>query len=79
MTVGVTEEKRTPANRGRPRKTVPVTTADFYHGEAPPDKTVDLDFSVTAADDAQKHPESKARSSGEVSVLTPSMCSGFCI
>lgn len=66
--MSVTEEKRTPGNRGRSRKTVPVTTDEFYHGKAAvaTDNTANLDFSVTAADDAQKHPESKSRPSGEV-------------
>ncbi len=63
-TVSVSEEKRPPGNRGRPRKTVPVTTDSFYHDSTAKDKTANLDFSVTAADDTQKHPESKSRSSG---------------
>lgn len=65
MTVSVSEEKRTPGNRGRPRKTVPVTTNSFYHKDTATDKTTNLDFSVTAADDTVKHPESKSKPSGE--------------
>lgn len=63
--VSVSEEKRPPGNRGRPRKTVPVTAGGLYHDDAAKDETAHLDFSVTAADDTQRHPESKSRSSGE--------------
>lgn len=65
MTVSVNEEKRTSGNRGRPRKIVPVTTDNFYDDNTATDKTADLDFNVTAADDTGKHPESKSKSSGE--------------
>ncbi|XP_023253186.1 zinc finger protein 276 isoform X1 [Seriola lalandi dorsalis] len=76
MTASVSEEKRTSGNRGRPRKTVPVTTDNFYHGNAATDKTVNLDFSVRAADATQKHPESKSRSSGRLSTAICRLCHG---
>ncbi|XP_047452678.1 zinc finger protein 276 isoform X2 [Mugil cephalus] len=57
---GVGEEKRTPGNRGRPRKTAAVTADGFYH---------DNDLGLTTADDTQKHPESKSRSSGRLSTV----------
>lgn len=63
-TVSVIEEKRPPGSRGRPRKTVPVTTNSFHYNAAE-HKTANFDFSVTAADNTQKHPESKTKSSGE--------------
>ncbi|XP_022624279.1 zinc finger protein 276 [Seriola dumerili] len=76
MTASVSEEKRTSGNRGRPRKTVPVTTDNFYHGTAATDKTVNLDFSVRAADATQKHPESKSRSSARLSTAICRLCHG---
>ncbi|XP_018559182.1 zinc finger protein 276 [Lates calcarifer] len=76
MTVSVSEEKRTPGNRGRPRKTVPVTTNSFYHKDTATDKTTNLDFSVTAADDTVKHPESKSKPSGRLSTAICRLCHG---
>lgn len=64
QTTGSVSEEKSPPER-RPRKTVPVTTDTFYQNTTAKDKTADLDCSVTAADDTQKHPESKSRSSGE--------------
>lgn len=63
-TVGVGTEKRPPGNRGRPRKTVPVTTDSFYHDNTAKDKTANVDCRVAASDDTQKYPQSKSRSSG---------------
>ncbi|XP_044047749.1 zinc finger protein 276 isoform X2 [Siniperca chuatsi] len=74
--VNVSEEKRPPGNRGRPRKTVPVTTDSSYHDNTAKDKTVNLDFSVTAADDTQKHLECKSRSSGRLSTAICRLCHG---
>ncbi|GLD72361.1 zinc finger protein 276-like protein [Lates japonicus] len=76
VTVSISEEKRTPGNRGRPRKTVPITTDSFYHDDAATDKTANLDFSVTAADDTAKHPESKSKSSGRLSTAICRLCHG---
>lgn len=64
-TVSINEEKKQPGNRGRPRKTVPETTDSFYHDNTAKDKKATLDFSVMAADNTQKHSESKSNSSGE--------------
>ncbi|XP_059191152.1 zinc finger protein 276 [Centropristis striata] len=75
-TVSVSEEKRPPGNRGRPRKTVPVTTDTFYQDNAAKDKTANLDCSVTAAEDTQKHPESQSRSSGRLSAAICRLCHG---
>ncbi|XP_075931824.1 zinc finger protein 276 isoform X1 [Anarhichas minor] len=70
------EEKRPPGNRGRPRKTVPATSDSFYHDDAAAeDKTAVC--SVTAADDSQKHPESKSRASaGRLSTAICRLCHG---
>ncbi|XP_029289896.1 zinc finger protein 276 isoform X2 [Cottoperca gobio] len=75
-TVSVIEEKRPPGNRGRPRKTVPVTTDRFYNDDTAKDKTANLDCSVTAADNTQKHTESKTRSSGRLSTAICRLCHG---
>lgn len=76
MTVDVTEEKRSPGNRGRPRKTAPVTADSFYLDNAATEKTVHADFNVTTAEDAQKRPENKSRSSGRVSAAVCRLCHG---
>lgn len=70
--VSVSEEKRPPGNRGRPQKTVPVTTYSFYNTAK--DKTANSDFSQAAADDTLKHPECKSRSSGEWLIPTLMCC-----
>ncbi|XP_019113765.2 zinc finger protein 276 isoform X1 [Larimichthys crocea] len=76
-TASISEAKRPPGNRGRPRKTVPVTTDGFYHDNAAKDETADVDFSVTAAEDVQKHPESKSKSSaGRLSAAVCRLCHG---
>lgn len=73
----VSEEKRPPGNRGRPRKTVPVTTDRFCRENTSKDKTANLDFSVTAAEHIQKHPESKSKSSaGRLSTAICRLCHG---
>ncbi|KAF3854349.1 hypothetical protein F7725_022404 [Dissostichus mawsoni] len=41
----VTEEKKPSGNRGRPKKTVPVTTDNLYHDDAAKDNMADLDCS----------------------------------
>lgn len=64
MPVDVTSEKRSPGNRGRPRKTAAVTADSFYLNDCATEKTTDADFNVTTVEDAQKHPETKSRSSG---------------
>ncbi|XP_030280582.1 zinc finger protein 276 isoform X1 [Sparus aurata] len=75
-TVSVIEEKRPPGSRGRPRKTVPVTTNSFHYNAAE-HKTANFDFSVTAADNTQKHPESKTKSSaGRLSTAICRLCHG---
>ncbi|KAM8750467.1 zinc finger protein 276 isoform 2-T2 [Acanthopagrus schlegelii] len=73
--VSVLEETRLPGNRGRPRKTVPVTTNSF-HDNAAEHKTANFDFSVTAVDNTQKHPESKTKSSGRLSTAICRLCHG---
>lgn len=75
-TASVSEEKRPPGNRGRPRKTVPVTTDSFYHDNTAKDEAANLDCSVTAAEDTQKHPENKSRSSGRLSTAVCRLCHG---
>lgn len=74
-TVSVSEEKRPPGNRGRPRKTGPVTADSFYHDNTSEDKTAN--FNMTAADDTQKHPDSKSKSSGECLSTSPNVLSLF--
>ena len=61
----VTEEKKPSGNRGRPKKTVPVTTDNLYHDDAAKDNMADLDCSVNAAVDTQKPPEGKTRAAGQ--------------
>ncbi|XP_042352746.1 zinc finger protein 276 isoform X2 [Plectropomus leopardus] len=73
-TVSISAEKKPPGNRGRPRKTAPVTSDNFYHDAN--DKTANSDCRVTAADDTQKHPESKSRSSGRLSAAVCRLCHG---
>ncbi|XP_034541106.1 zinc finger protein 276 [Notolabrus celidotus] len=68
---GFSEEKRPAGNRGRPRKTVPATTESFYEAKDEP-----ANFSVTAADDTQKHPESKSRPTGRLSAAVCRLCHG---
>nr|XP_020498177.1 zinc finger protein 276 [Labrus bergylta]XP_020498185.1 zinc finger protein 276 [Labrus bergylta]XP_029134777.1 zinc finger protein 276 [Labrus bergylta] len=75
-TVSVSGEKRQTGNRGRLRKTVPVTTDGFYHENTAKDKTADSDFSVTAADDTQTHPGSMSRPSGRLSAAICRLCHG---
>ncbi|XP_055365960.1 zinc finger protein 276 isoform X2 [Betta splendens] len=53
------------------RKTVHVTTDDFYHDKAAADKTVDLDFSVTVADN-----QKQSKSSGRLSTAVCRLCHG---
>ncbi|XP_063761064.1 zinc finger protein 276 isoform X2 [Eleginops maclovinus] len=72
----VTEDKKPPGNRGRPKKTVPVTTDNLYHGDAAKDSTANLDGSVKAADDTQKPPEGKTRASGRLSTAICRLCHG---
>ncbi|XP_008291793.1 zinc finger protein 276 isoform X2 [Stegastes partitus] len=68
------EEKRPSGNRGRPRKTV---AADGFYGDAAAtDKTANSDFSRTTADDTQKHPENKSRTSGRLSTAVCRLCHG---
>ncbi|XP_035521020.1 zinc finger protein 276 isoform X2 [Morone saxatilis] len=75
-TVSVSEEKRPPGNRGRPRKTVHVTADSFYHDSTANNKTANLDFSVTAADNTQIHTETKSKSSGRLSTAVCRLCHG---
>ncbi|XP_033491385.2 zinc finger protein 276 isoform X1 [Epinephelus lanceolatus] len=76
-TVSVGTEKRPPGNRGRPRKTVPVTTDSFYHDNTAKDKTANIDCRVAASDDTQKYPQSKSRSSaGRLSTAVCRLCHG---
>lgn len=70
-----TEVMGPPGNSGRPRKTVPVPTDSFYHENTTKDKNANSDHSVTTADDTQKHPESKSRSSGECLSTSPNALS----
>ncbi|XP_069019000.1 zinc finger protein 276 isoform X1 [Embiotoca jacksoni] len=72
----VVEEKRPPGNRGRPRKTAPVTADSFYRDDVATDQTANSDCGVTPADDAQKRPESKSRSSGRLSTAVCRLCHG---
>ncbi|XP_063333725.1 zinc finger protein 276 [Pelmatolapia mariae] len=76
MPVDVTSEKRSPGNRGRPRKTAAVTTDSFYLNDSATEKTTDVDFNVTTAENAQKHPETKSRSSGRLSAAVCRLCHG---
>lgn len=55
----VSAGKRPPGNRGRPRKTGPVTSDSFYHENAATHMTSNSDFNVT---DTKKHTESKVKS-----------------
>ncbi|XP_023126288.2 zinc finger protein 276 isoform X2 [Amphiprion ocellaris] len=75
-TADVGGEKRPSGNRGRPRKTVAVTTDGFYGDAAANDKTANSDFSRTTADDAQKHPENKSRTAGRLSTAVCRLCHG---
>lgn len=68
-TLSVSEQKL--GHRGRPRKTVPGTTDGFYRDDAPNDKTPN--FNVTAADETQKRPDSKSKSSGECLSSSPTV------
>lgn len=64
------EEKRPAGTRGRQRKAVPETAGSFYLDNAVKHKPAKLELGVTAAaDDTQKHPESKSKLSGESSRL----------
>lgn len=72
-TVSASEGKRPPGNRGRPRKTAPVTEESFYHDNAATHVTANSDFSVT---DTKKHPESKSKSSGRLSTAICRLCHG---
>lgn len=76
MPVDVTSEKRSPGNRGRPRKTAAVTTDSFYLNDCATEKTTDADFNVTTVEDTQKHPETKSRSSGRLSAAVCRLCHG---
>ncbi|XP_070687088.1 zinc finger protein 276 isoform X2 [Pempheris klunzingeri] len=76
QTVSISEVKRPSVNRGRPRKTVPVTADGFYHDNTAKDKAANLDLSVTTADNRQKHPESKSKSSGRLSTAICRLCHG---
>ena len=64
-TEDTSEEKRLSGNRGRTRKTVPATTDSFCHDNAGTDQAVNSDLSAMVADDTQKPPQCKSRSSGE--------------
>ncbi|XP_041795314.1 zinc finger protein 276 isoform X2 [Chelmon rostratus] len=75
-TVSGSEEKRPPGNRGRPRKTVPATTDSFHHDNTAKDEAGKLDLSVTSAENPQKHPESKSKSSGRLSTAVCRLCHG---
>ncbi|XP_051807552.1 zinc finger protein 276 isoform X1 [Acanthochromis polyacanthus] len=75
-TADIGEEKRPSGNRGRPRKTVAVTTDGFYGDATATDKTENSDFSSTTTDDAQKHPENKSRTSGRLSTAVCRLCHG---
>lgn len=57
----VGEDNGTPVNRGRPRKNHSVTTANLDKDNASKDKTE----GPAAVDVTQKHPDSKAKSSGK--------------
>nr|XP_019967039.1 PREDICTED: zinc finger protein 276 [Paralichthys olivaceus] len=71
-TVSIGEEKKTPGNRGRPRKTVPVATDDLYHNNAATDQTVNSELS----EETQKHPENKSKPSGRLSTAVCRLCHG---
>ncbi|XP_062245093.1 zinc finger protein 276 [Platichthys flesus] len=66
------EEKKTPGTRGRPRKTVPVATDDFYHNDAATDKTVNSELS----EETLKPPENKSKPSGRLSTAVCRLCHG---
>ncbi|XP_035012809.2 zinc finger protein 276 [Hippoglossus stenolepis] len=70
--VSLGEEKKTPGNRGRPRKTVPVATEDFYHNDAATDKTENSELS----EETQKPPENKSKPSGRLSTAVCRLCHG---
>ncbi|KAM3870010.1 zinc finger protein 276 [Diretmus argenteus] len=76
----VSEVKKPSGNRGRPRKTVavaPPTVGSLHHDNGPTDtETGRIDLSVTAADDAQKHPGSRSKSSGRLSTALCRLCHG---
>ncbi|XP_060933302.1 zinc finger protein 276 [Limanda limanda] len=66
------EKKKTPGNRGRPRKTDPVAAEDVYHSDAATDKTVTSDLSQ----ETQKPPENKSKPSGRLSTAVCRLCHG---
>lgn len=55
-TASVGEETKTSGNRDRPEKSGHATS--FYHDQAATEKNPNSDFSVTAADNTQKHKSS---------------------
>ncbi|XP_068169255.1 zinc finger protein 276 [Antennarius striatus] len=69
-TVGV-GDKRPPGNRGRPRKTLPVTSDRFCLKTA---KAKTSSFCVAAVDQSEKHPESKH--SGRLTTAVCRLCHG---
>lgn len=65
----VGEDNRTRLNRGRPRKNHCVATANLDKDDASKDKTE----GPAAADVTQKHPNSKAKSSGQYASISSSL------
>lgn len=61
----VSEEKMPFSSGGKLWKTVTSTAGSICPDSSETEKTADLDFSLNKVDDAEKHPESKSRSSGE--------------
>ncbi|XP_072241459.1 zinc finger protein 276 isoform X1 [Leuresthes tenuis] len=69
------EEKRLSGNRGRSRKT--ATTDGFCHDSTGTDKAVNSELSAMVADDTQKPPQCKSRSSaGRLSTAVCRLCHG---
>ncbi|XP_041651373.1 zinc finger protein 276 [Cheilinus undulatus] len=75
-TMSTGEDKRQTGNSRRPRRTVPASTESFCHENIAKDRDADADFSVTAADDTQRHPETKSRPSGRLSAAICRLCHG---
>ncbi|XP_024912089.1 zinc finger protein 276 [Cynoglossus semilaevis] len=71
-TVSFSQGAKTPRNRGRPRKTLPVVTADHFH----PYTSAMVDEKTECSVRDQKLTETKNKSSGRLSTATCRLCHG---
>ncbi|KAM9375886.1 zinc finger protein 276 isoform 2-T2 [Pholidichthys leucotaenia] len=69
-------EKRSPGNRGRPRKTAPVMPDDSCHENVTAESAANVDLGVKTGGDTQKHSQGKSRSSGRLSAAVCRLCHG---